>query len=168
VGFPAAVTPALDAAPELGAVLASQWIALDERDRRRPLVLLAHGPTDGAEAARWVANVSIAAGAALRDAGLESPVRVGLLRDDAPPPLRAAAISELRDTVQALAARGRDSVLVLPVLISSGAINRVTIPRDLQGLPVRVVPVGLAPHPALARWIERVAGAVRSANTMEE
>ncbi|MGH7673774.1 MAG: hypothetical protein ACREMV_00765, partial [Gemmatimonadales bacterium] len=62
-------------------------------------------------------------------------------------------------TVRALAA-GRDSVLVLPILVSTSSITRVKIPRDLDGLPVRYVPTPLAPHPALARWIERSAASV--------
>jgi hypothetical protein len=43
------------------------------------------------------------------------------------------------------------------VLISSGTINTVKIPRDLEGMPVRYVPTALAPHAELSRWIERVA-----------
>jgi sirohydrochlorin ferrochelatase len=86
---------------------------------------------------------------------------VGLLRDDAPAPVRAAAVSAMRDTIQAMAARSRDSVVVIPVLISSGGINRVTIPRDLKDLPIRYHPVALAGHDEIARWIERVAGASR-------
>ena len=45
----------------------------------------------------------------------------------------------------------------MPVLISTGRIDRVTIPKDLAGLPVRYAPMVLAPHAALAQWIERVA-----------
>jgi sirohydrochlorin cobaltochelatase len=154
---PVRVTPALDAARELGAALAARWAALDSRDQQRPLVLIAHGPTAEAEAERWMANLAQASVPALQRAGLRAEVRIGLLRDDAPPPDRARAVAAIRDTVQRLAAASRDSVLVLPVLISSGAINRVKIPRDLEGLPVRYVPTSLAPRPELARWIERIA-----------
>ncbi len=45
----------------------------------------------------------------------------------------------------------------MTVLISQGAINRVVIPQDLAGMPVRYVGTALAPHPSLARWIERIA-----------
>jgi len=152
---PTSVTPALDAATELGVVLQDRWKALDAADRARAVVLIAHGPSDERDVEPWMANLSAAA-ATLRDAGLRREVRVALLRDDAPPPVRAAAVAALRDTVRALAAHG-DSVLVLPILISSGSINRVTIPRDLEGLPVRYARTPLAPHPALARWIERSA-----------
>jgi sirohydrochlorin ferrochelatase len=159
-GMPAVVTPAVDAAPELGAILLSQWTALEPACRRRPIMLVAHGPVDAADANRWVVNLSLAAGA-LRTAGATA-VRIGLLRDDAPASVRAAAVAALRDTIRAVAARNADSVVVLPVLISSGAINRVTIPHDLEGLPIRYHSAPLAAYSELARWVERVAEAART------
>lgn len=160
-GIPAVVTPAIDAAPELGAILLAQWTELAAECRRRPIMLVAHGPNNDADANRWIANLSIAA-QSLRAGGFTGPVRVGLLRDDAPPPVRATAIAALRDTIQALAGRAADSVVVVPVLVSSGGLNRVTIPRDLKDLPIRYHPVALAGRAELARWIERVAGASRA------
>ena len=59
--------------------------------------------------------------------------------------------------MNARATRARDSVVVLPVLISSGSIDREKLPRDLEGLPVRYLRASLAPLPPLARWIERIA-----------
>lgn len=153
---PARVTPALDAAPELGAALVARWSALPERDRERPVLLVAHGPSDPDDAARWLVNLR-SAGGALSGAGLRAPFAVALLWDDADPALRAAAVATLRDTVHALAAASHDSVAVIPVLISSGSIDRQKLPEDLAGLPVRYTPTSLAPLPALARWIERSA-----------
>jgi hypothetical protein len=153
---PTRVTTALDAAPELGEVLAARWSELPEADRRRPLVLVAHGPTAEADVPRWIEGIRAAA-APLAAALDGQPMRIGLLRDDAPPEVRAAAISGLRDTITSLASAYGDSVLVMTVLISQGAINRVVIPQDLAGMPVRYVGTALAPHPSLARWIERIA-----------
>lgn len=151
---PTRVTPALDAAAELGEALGARWRELSERDRARPLVLVAHGPIDSLDAARWVANLRSAA-TALPAAGLRAPAGVGLLWDDAATPVRAAAVAALRDTISARAAQAHDSVVVLPVLISSGSIDREKLPHDLEGLAVRYAPSSLAPLPALARWIER-------------
>ena len=159
-GMPATVTPALDAAPELGEVLAAAWKAFAPECKGRSIMFVAHGPSNDADANRWVTNIAIAA-QALRGAGFNGAVRVGLLRDDAPAPMRAAAITAMRDSIQAMAARTRDSVVVIPVLISSGAINKVTIPRDLNDLPIRYHPVALSGHDEIARWIERVATASR-------
>lgn len=158
---PARVTPALDDAPELGEALATRWTALSEADRRRPVLLVAHGPSADSLAAHWITNLTTVS-AALTRAGAAT-VRIGLLRDDAPAPVRAAAVAVMRDTVLALAVRSRDSVVALPVMISSGAITAVRIPRDLLDLPIRYTALPLAPLPSLARWIERVAGSVRTA-----
>ena len=51
---PSRVTSALDAAPELGQALVALWRGLSETDRGRPLVLVAHGPADSEDAARWI------------------------------------------------------------------------------------------------------------------
>lgn len=159
--LPMRVTPALDAAPELGAILLDGWRALPEADRPRPIFLLAHGPQSEADAARWEWNLSGAA-EVLSAGGATGEFRVGLVRDDASPEARAAAVAVARDTVAALAARARDSVVVLPILISTGSLDRVKLPGDLAGLPVAMRPMPLAPSPRLARWIERVAAAAAS------
>ena len=155
---PTRVTPAIDAAPELGAAIAAHWEALAAADRGRPALLVAHGPSDSADAERWIANIRQAVTAPLRGAGLRWDPRIRLLQDDAPPPVRAAAVAAMRDTIRTLAAAAGDSIVVLPVLVSTGDIDRVKIPRDLEGLPVRYLPASLAPRPELARWIERVGG----------
>ncbi len=152
---PMRVTPALDAAPELADVLALRWHELASSDRRRPLLLVAHGPNDSTDAHRWVSDIE-AVSRGLREAtGAE--LHVALLRDDAPPAVRAAAVAAMRDTVRAMAARARDSVVALPVMISSGAITHRKIPKDLAGLPLRYHPLPLAPAAPLAHWIERSA-----------
>lgn len=151
-GVPMLVAAALDDAPELAEALAIRWTALSERDRSRAALLLAHGPSNEADVSRWherLGNV----GRTLGERGGPRELRVALLRDDAPAPVRAAAVGAMRDSVLALAARSGDSVVVLPVLISSGAITAVRIPADLEGLPVRYVRLPLAPLPPLARWI---------------
>jgi hypothetical protein len=153
---PTRVTRALDAAPELGEVLLARWQARNAADRARPVVLVAHGPSSDADAHEWERAI-LAANRPLVGALQGRPLRVGLLRDDAAPPERARAVSAIRDTIAALAARHGDSVLVMTVLVSSGGINRVKVPADLDGTPISYAGVVLAPHPAIARWIERVA-----------
>ena len=153
---PTVVTGALDDAPELGQALAERWRQLGAADRRRPVVLVAHGPTSDEEAALWLRNLE-AAGDSIRRDG-QVPVAAGLLRDDAPPAVRAAAIQDIHRAIARLAMEASDSVTVLPVLISTGHIDQVAIPTDLVGLPIRYTALPLAPLPALARWIERVAG----------
>lgn len=154
---PVRTTQALDDATELGQALFERWQALSAADKARPLVLVAHGPTDNAQAVLWEKNIA-AATSRISSLVAPRPTRIHLLRDDAPAAVRAAAVQEMRDTIAAMAARVKDSVTVLPVLISTGSVNTVKIPADINGLPVRYQPVGLTPSSALARWIERVAG----------
>ena len=153
---PVRVADALDAAPELGRILLDRWQSRTVADRTRPVMLVAHGPTGDVDAVRWEGALLEANGPLI--AALDGrPLRVGLLRDDAPAPERARAVAAIRDTIAALATRHADSVLVMTVLVSSGGIDRVTVPRDLEGTPMRYAGVVLSPHPMLARWIERVA-----------
>lgn len=154
---PVKVTPALDDAPELGAVLATRWQELSTATRRRPLVLVAHGPSDAEDVGAWMGGLQRATGD-LAEALRPAPLHIGLLRDDAPAAVRAAAVQAIRDTIGNLASSTGDSVAVMTVLVSMGAINRVKVPRDLDGLAIDYHGVALSPHPALARWIERVAG----------
>lgn len=154
--LPVRLTAALDAAPELGRVLLDRWLARDTRERGLPVMLVAHGPSTDADALEWERALH-AANAPLQAALEGRPLRVGLLRDDAAPPERAKAVQAIRDTIAALSQRHGDSVLVMTVLISSGGINRVKVPADLADTPMRYAGVVLAPHPQLARWIERVA-----------
>lgn len=153
---PTRVTSALDDAPELGEALAARWRELPAADRARPLVLVAHGPNADADVSRWIAGIRSAT-APLAAALGDKPLHIGLLRDDAPREVRAAAVQGIRDTITALATQHGDSVTVMTVLVSSGQINRVKVPQDLAGMPMRYVGAALAPYPALARWIERVA-----------
>lgn len=152
---PMRVTAALDGAPELGAALLERWRSLTARFRAGPLMLVAHGPSTDDESEMWIRDLESAAAGIHAEGGI--PVKVGLLRDDAPAPVRAAAVADIHRTALELAAQSKDSVTVLSVLISSGRLGAVTIPNDLSGLPVRYAATALSPLPVLARWIERVA-----------
>ena len=153
---PMRVTAALDDSPELAAALAARWSELGETDRRRPLLLVAHGPNDATDAEQWIAHITAVSEGLRKRTGSE--LHVALLRDDAPPEVRRAAVAAMRDSVLAMSARAADSVVAMPVMISAGSITSVKIPADLDGLPIRYRAEPLAPLADLARWIERRAG----------
>jgi hypothetical protein len=48
----------------------------------------------------------------------------------------------------------RREVIVVPVLVSKGAVSRDKIPGDLTGMPVIYSGEPLLPHPAMSRWVE--------------
>jgi hypothetical protein len=86
-------------------------------------------------------------------------VKVGLVRDDAPPEVRAEAVRGIRETIQLQHALTGKPVVVVPILVSTGSVSREHVPADLEGLPIVYTGEPLLPHPALARWVEsRVAG----------
>lgn len=153
---PVTVTGALDNAPELGEALAARWNSLDASDRKRPLMLIAHGPNATEDARLWERDLTDVSGDLARRLA-PHPVRVGLLRDDAGEAIRSQSVREFREMIATMSAEAKDSVLVMPVLISTGAINYQKLPADIEGLPVRYSPVGLTPSTALARWVERIA-----------
>jgi hypothetical protein len=160
IDVPVRVTPALDTAAELLDAVEARWRALEPRSQAAPLVMVAHGPNDEGDAARWTHAMHLVL-ARLGAAGHRSQALPMLLRDDAPAHVRAAAVAAMRDSITALAARAGDSVTVMTLLIARGQITQRTIPGDLAGLPIRYAPMGLTPLPAIARWIERSAERAR-------
>ena len=108
------------------------------------------------DAVEWERNIMAVVGE-LSKRIAPHPVKVGLLRDDADSTVRANSVAAFRRDIAQMASAARDSVLVLPVLISTGSINRTKLPADIAGLPVRYTAVGLTPSASLAAWIGRIA-----------
>jgi hypothetical protein len=82
-----------------------------------------------------------------------------LVRDDAPPPVRAEAVLGIRETIALQHEATRQPVVVVPILISSGEVSDRKLPADLEGLPVVYEGTPLLPHAEMARWVEsRVRG----------
>jgi sirohydrochlorin ferrochelatase len=81
-------------------------------------------------------------------------VRVELVRDDAPAPVRAEAVLRVRELIALQQMiTGRD-VVVVPVLVSKGSVSRDKVPNDIKGTPSRYTGEPLLPHAEMARWIE--------------
>ncbi|MGQ0702926.1 MAG: sirohydrochlorin chelatase [Gemmatimonadales bacterium] len=152
--IPVQVTRALDDALELAAVLADRALALGGDPRSGGLMLVAHGPNSPEDHAAWMRSLRAVADTVKARTGYRD-VRVGLLRDDAPAPVRAEAVRAIRDVIELQHLATGGDVAVVPVLISSGAISRSKLPQDLEGLPVQYSGAPLLPHPAMARWVER-------------
>lgn len=150
---PVELAPALDDSPDLARVLTDRARALADDPSGRSLFLIGHGPNSAEDHAAWMENLRRVAERVREQAGF-ADVRVGLVRDDAPEAVRAEAVRGIRETIQLQrAASGRD-VVVVPILISSGRVNRAKIPADLEGLPIVYDGTPILPHPAIAQWIE--------------
>jgi len=155
---PIHVARAIDDSPDVARVLAERALELTDDPASHALFILGHGPNSAEDHAMWMRNLrpvadTVAAITNFRD------VKVGLVRDDAPAPVRAEAVRHVREMIELqYELTGRD-VIVVPALISSGSVSREKFPADLAGLPVVYAGDALLPHPGLARWVEaRVAG----------
>jgi sirohydrochlorin ferrochelatase len=144
---------AMDDAPHVARVVTDRARALTADPGERAVLIVGHGPNSSADHAEWMVNLRRVADS-VRVFGGFRDVRVGLVRDDAPAAVRAEAVRQIRDVIELqYAATGRD-VVVVPVLVSKGTINRDKLPRDLAGLPILYSGEPLLPHPEMVRWIE--------------
>ena len=153
---PVRLSKAIDDSPDAARVLAERATALAPDAAARAgsaLLLLGHGPNSAEDYAAWMRNLRSVADTVKAATGFRS-VLVELVRDDAPAPVRAEAVTRARELIRLQHdLTGRD-VIVVPVLVSTGSVSREKFPRDLQGLPVRYAGDALLPHPGMARWVE--------------
>jgi sirohydrochlorin cobaltochelatase len=164
---PLRLSPAIDGAPELARVLADRALALlrgtGDAAASRAVLIVGHGPNSAEDYAAWMGNLRPVADSVRAWTGFRD-VRVELVRDDAPPAVRAEAVLRTRELIDLQRAiTGRD-VIVVPVLVSRGAVSRDKLPRDLEGTPSLYDGATLLPHPAMARWIEARVRAATTAN----
>jgi len=151
---PIQLTPAVDASMELADILAQRALQLAESPAKQSLFIIGHGPGSAEDYAAWMENLRPVADSVRTLAGFRD-VKLGLVRDDAAPPVREEAIRRIREIIELQArATGRD-VVVVPLLIAKGFISTQKLPADLEGLPIAYDGEGLLPHPAVAAWIER-------------
>ena len=153
-GVPLRLAKALDDSPEVARVLADRARALATDPAEQALFIVGHGPNSAEDHAEWMRNLrpvvdSVRAAAGFRD------VKLGLVRDDAPAPVRAEAVTGIREMIAMQHALTRRDVVVVPVLISTGSVSREKLPKDLAGLPIVYDGTALLPHESVARWVER-------------
>lgn len=158
------LSSALDSAEEMASILAERALALvraqGDAPRARALLIVGHGPNDASDYAAWMANLRPVAARVRATTGFRD-VRVELVRDDAPPPVRAEAVLRTRDLIELQHAATGRAVIVVPVLISKGAVSRDKLPADIRGTASVYAGEPLLPHPAMVRWVEsRVRAAV--------
>jgi sirohydrochlorin ferrochelatase len=148
-GLPVIMTPALDADPFVSAVLLERAKALSHDAKSETVVLVAHGPVDDAALPAWQDALRVHA-AAVQAGGKFKRVTFAVLRDDAPPPVRAAAVADMRRAVAEGAADGR--AIVVPVLIARGGIEG-KLAVDLKGLDYAWDGKTLMPHDGFDAWV---------------
>lgn len=131
----------------MGAVLADRATALSKAPAKEDVLILAHGPGDDAENARWLAKLDERA-AVLRSRAPFRRVQVETLREDWPDK-RTEAEKRIRAYVERATAEGGKAI-VLPFRVQGfGPYARV-----LEGLDYASDGKGLIPHAEVTRWIE--------------
>ena len=153
VGTPIRLARAMDDAPQMARVLADRALALTPTPGERALMIVGHGPNEAEEYAAWMENLRRVADTVKARTGFRD-VRVDVVRDDAPAPVRAEAVRRVRELIDLqYMATGKD-VVVVPVLVSSGSVSRDKLPADIKGTRSIYNAKPLLPHPEMARWIE--------------
>ena len=161
VKVPIRVARAIDAAPHAARVLAERARAMATAPQQHALFIVGHGPNSAEDNAAWMANLRIVADSVRAATGFRD-VKVGLVRDDAPAPVRAEAVRSVREMIELQHALTKQPVIVVPVLIAKGSVSTQKIPADLAGLPIVYTGDTLLPHPLMARHIEERVRALAS------
>jgi hypothetical protein len=134
--------------PGMGKVLAERAAALSKAPAREDVLILAHGPGDDDENARWLAKLDARA-AAIRALAPFRRVQVESLREDWPDK-RAIAEQRIRAFVTRASAEG-GTAIVLPFRVHGfGPYAQV-----LEGLDYVSDGKGLLPHDEVSKWLER-------------
>jgi sirohydrochlorin ferrochelatase len=154
LNVPMRVARALDDASQLSQVLAERALALTKTPEQQALFLAGHGPNSAEDYAAWMDNLRRVADSVQRHTKFRD-VRVDLVRDDAPAPVRREAVRRVRELIALQYEITGQPVIVVPVLVSRGRVSRETFLKDLQGLPVVYTGDPILPHSALTSWIEQ-------------
>jgi sirohydrochlorin cobaltochelatase len=150
--LPLRLAKALDDAPEVAQVLATRALALTDRPAERALFLVGHGPNSAEDYAAWMDNLRRRADTVKARTGFRS-VLVELVRDDAPPAVRAEAVTRVRELIRLQRELTGHDVVLVPVLVATGMVSREKLPKDLEGLPVIYSGDALLESPDLAPWV---------------
>ena len=147
---PVRMTAALNDHPIVAEILTSRARAISRDQAGEALIVVAHGPNEDEDNARWLADMRAVAdriGQTERYAAIEYLT----LRDDAPKAVRDAATAQLRGLVQRELSSGR-RVLIVPLLISFGGIEKGLRER-LNGLAYTLAESALMPDDRMAAWV---------------
>ncbi len=146
---PIVMARALDDDELVGRILGERAVALKRSVERARLILVAHGPVDDAAVPVWEGSLKSLCARASRGGFVDCAF--ALLRDDAVPEVRAAAVFRLRALVLE-ADKLRARAVVVPLLLARGGIEK-KIPKDLDGLEYSWDGKTLMPHDGFDAWV---------------
>lgn len=133
--------------PGMGTILADRAAALSKAPAREDVLILAHGPGEDDENARWLAKLDARA-AAIRGRAPFRRVQVETLREDWPDK-RVDAEKRIRAFVERATAEGGKAIVIPFRVQGFGPYKQV-----LEGLDYVSDGTGLIPHAEVTKWIE--------------
>jgi hypothetical protein len=139
--------------PLMDDILADRARALSRRPALEDVLVLAHGPGDDAENARWIAYLEARTDAVRRALPFRR-VRVETLREDWPEK-REAAEARIRAYVRQAADAGGRAIVIAFRVQGFGPYARI-----LEGLEYVSDGQGLLPHAKLTQWMQEQAAAL--------
>lgn len=131
---PMHLAPAMDDACEVARVLADRALAMTKTPREQALMIVGHGLNSAEDDAGWMANLRPIADSVKAMIGFRD-MRVDLVRDDAPAPVRAEAVCRVRELIEQQHLVTGTDVIVVPALVSKGSVSRDKVPNDIRGAP---------------------------------
>ena len=149
LAFHVSVDGLADAA-EIDEVITSRIRSLSSDPENEVAVVIAHGPGDDAENARWLEKIAERTRKAGEQLGLRE-IRIFTLREDWPEKRREAE-QEIRAYIEKSNAEGLTPLVAPFRLQGFGPYEDV-----LAELDYRANGLGLLPHPNVARWVARQA-----------
>jgi sirohydrochlorin cobaltochelatase len=150
---PLRLARAIDDSPDAARVLAQRALKLVAQPAEHALMIVGHGPNSPTDLAAWMSNLRRVADHVRTATGFRD-VKIALVQDDAPAPVRQEAVLRMRELIELQHQSTGKPVVVVPVVISRGALTIQRLPTDLKGLPILYTPDGLLPDLGLARWVE--------------
>lgn len=151
---PVVMTEALNAHPLVADILLSRATAMSQAPDREAVILVAHGPVDDDDNARWLADMRRLAERIGSQASFAS-IDYLTVRDDAPAAIRDKATAELRALVERRTGEGR-RVLIVPLLLTYGGIEE-GIRKRLAGLEYTMAAQALLPDDRIQAWVRAAA-----------
>lgn len=161
---PITMMPALNSHPLVAEILLSRANTISREPKKEVVVLVAHGPVLDEENNKWVGDMAVLA-EAMRPRSNFRRIEYLTVRDDAPEPVRSQATELLRSVVKKATDEG-DKVLIVPLLLSFGGIEKGIIKR-LEGLEYTMTDQALLPDERLAKWVLLSVESSLGANTKE-
>lgn len=147
----------------VGRILAGQVKAASKDPKNESVILVAHGPNDEGDNDKWLPCLKVQA-AYLQAIGFRR-VDAATIRDDAPKPVKDAAVASLRERVKSYGTYSR--VLIQPVLISVGHVQQ-EVAKLLDGLDFTIAASGVSTHPLAPEWILQQATTALQTHKMGE